>query len=85
MIFYQVGNSFAVNDKKRVGTDGRELHQSVGTIFPVQMEYSSGKPRRGEDSECQAEPLADPYHVKDDEYEEDHQQTYYEKVQVLCL
>lgn len=49
------------------------------------MEHPEDQPESREDTEADADPPVNTYHIEDDEQQEDGKQASYEEVQVLCL
>ena len=65
--------------------DCGKLHQAIGTVLLVQVEHPEDQPESGEDTEADADPPVNTYHIEDDEQQEDGKQASYEEIQVLCL
>lgn len=62
-----------------------ELHQPPFAVLRVHAEGRPHKHRGGDDTETDADPLADACHVHDDEHHEQGEQTSGENKQVLAL
>ena len=62
-----------------------QLHQAIETVLLVQVEHPEDQTESGEDTEADAEPPVNTYHIKDDEQQEDGKQAAYEEVKILCL
>lgn len=65
--------------------DCGKLHQAIGTVLLVQVEHPEDQRESGEDTEADADPPVNTYHIEDDEQQEDGKQASYEEIQVLCL